>query len=125
MGHLGPNKPPKKLPNPRDFNSIVCGKPDKFSDLKTFSCISNRLVGQSNFYKVEKPSSSNQDGSRKRRYSIKKKEEVLAKVSSYPISKYFLKEKDSEICKNGKRKANNDNSIEVKKPRVGTTSTDS
>ena len=124
LGHLGPNKPPEKLPNPRENSSTVSGKPVKFSNLDSFLGISNRLVGHSNFYKVEKPSVGNEAGQRKMRYCLKKKEEVLAKVSNNPISKYFLKKKDLEICIYGKRKANYEESNESKKPRVGNMSTD-
>ena len=124
LGHLGPKSPQKDLPNPRDLNPIVIGKPGKFSDIRSFLNVSTSLVGQSNFYKVEKPSVGTRVGQRKRKYCIQKKEADLAQISNNPIDKYFPRKEDLVLCKYGKRKAITDANETNKKLRGGNPSTD-
>ena len=85
------------------------GNPEKFSDLDSFKTLSNNLVGSSNLYKVEIPSVDAPEGNKKRRYRIKKKEADLAKTSVKPITEYFPKKNDLNICGNGKRKLSVEN----------------
>ena len=124
LGQMGTKSPPQKLPNPQINSPIVNGKPRKFSDIRSFLHNSDSLVGQSNFYKVEKPAVGTPVGQRRRRYCLQKKEADLAQISNNPINKYFPKKEDLVLCKYGKRKPNID-VIEVnKKQRVGNQSTD-
>ena len=102
--------PIKKLPISPDLTLNVRRNPEKFSDLESFKTLSNNLVGSSNLYKVEIPSVDAPEGNKKRRYRIKKKEADLAKTSVKPITEYFPKKNDLNICENGKRKLSVENS---------------
>ena len=60
-----------------------------------------------------------QDGKRKRRYRIKKKEAELMETSNISITKYFPRLENSRLCKMGKRKLSIEDVVENKKSRVG------
>ena len=100
----------EKLPYLPDLTSNVRGNPEKFSDLVSFKTLSDTLVRSSNLCKVEIPSVDASEGKRKRRYRIRKKEADLVKTSLKPITEYFPKKDDLDICVNGKRKLSVENS---------------
>ena len=119
LGHEKSKISTKKLPNPPNLNSNATRKPERFGDILTFFSCSSGLVGQSNFQKVEIPAVDVQDGKKKRRYRIKKKEAELIETSNISIEKYFPRLENSRICKMGKRKQSIDGVVENKKSRVG------
>ena len=81
------------------------------------------VVGTTNFYKVEKPLSEATERKVKRRYKLVKKEEVLVETSN-PINKYFPRLKNTDVCRNGKRKNSIDSTENLKKFKVWNRATD-
>ena len=122
LGSMAPENPLKNRPCPPKTDQNPRRYPGRFSDLKSFLSLSSSLVGTSNFCKVVEPSVGSPVLKQKRRYKLKKKEEVLVGNSSNTIKNYF-QQKDSKpvstLCKFGKRKLSTNTTEVLKKVRVG------